>query len=131
MQQLDLFRQKYGALHDANMYACHYQYNQDGFWDTLQLQVDCYQITEELPHPFQRVGLMFSGVKSFILRQGLEGSGHLYLYGINYLFVDGHYHFDFSDEFETSIAKMQQESTFYIMSETFSFEVIKTLQLPD
>jgi hypothetical protein len=110
------------------MWACNYQYSQEGEWDSLELHVDCYQLTENMPHPFQRLKLKFASVKSFVFQEVIGLGGHGNLYGINYLYADDHFHFDFSNEFETSIVKMQEESTFYVMSESFSFEIVKTLE---
>ena len=50
--------------------------------------------------------------------------GYHDLYGINYLFTDNHFHFDFSTESETSVEAMQKDSGFYIMSQNFSYETL-------
>ena len=68
--------------------------------------------------------LRFNGVKSFALDE-ITG-GHVNLYGISYLIAGGHYHFDFTDEFQTSVVEMQNTSSFYVMSEAFSYDVINS-----
>jgi len=126
MSNLESFRQQYGVLHDASVGALRYQFPKDGNRPSLELSIQGYQLTEELPHPVRRLQLQFTGVKAFVLEEGL-GSGHENLYGITYSFKEDHYHFDFATEIETSVEAMQKDSSFYIMCQDFSYEVVDTL----
>ena len=88
----------------------------------MELVVKAYPLT--LPRAFHTVKLRFTEVKSFLLQEK-PGAVHVdMLYGISYLFKDGHYHFDFTYDGMTSAEVMQENSEFYVMCRGFSYEVV-------